>query len=33
MQKARKKGIAIIRQRGGKTIVNDKDLKAYWGSE
>jgi hypothetical protein len=29
MQKARKKGIAIIRQRGGKTIVNDKDLKAY----
>ena len=29
VQKADEKGIAIIRQKGGKTIVNDKNLKAY----
>jgi hypothetical protein len=29
IRKARKHGIAVIRQRGGKTIVNDKNLKTY----
>ncbi|MDR0437674.1 MAG: hypothetical protein LBH22_05160 [Bacteroidales bacterium] len=29
IRKAKEKGIAIIRQRGGKTIVSDKNLKAY----
>ena len=30
VKNAEAKGIAVIRQRGGKTIVNDKNLKAYW---
>ncbi|MCL2682272.1 MAG: hypothetical protein FWE63_02145 [Bacteroidales bacterium] len=29
ISKAKEKGIAIIRQKGGKTIVSDKNLKAY----
>lgn len=29
MDRAKEEGIAIIRQRGGKTIVSDKNLKAY----
>jgi len=30
IRKARKHGIAVIRQSGNKVIVNDKNLKVYW---